>query len=320
MCTTNCRANASNQKLIPIYGRFQWVNKKTTDRILGKFLKQPNKGRRGYDKVWMFKWLIYKQVTNCSYRDLETMTGIDYSTFIKFRQRLIKQLWFPAIFKKLMAGIVDNLEELTLIIDSSFIPTYSKHDEYGSEYNGYKEKNGFKLHQMIDFKTRLPLLQIATPGARSDIMLGKNLIRGSPQEWQDKIKGILADMGYDGEGFIFQIKQRWKNAKVGIPVRRTHKEVIGLTSEAIARNRKGKESGRTLFKTFLNKRTAIERYFSRKKRVFRLGEERTRHLKNFRANCYFTSIMEILEWMNRLRVLFTKLLLRPVFFIFKQVI
>ncbi len=40
----------------------------------------------------------------------------------------------------------------------------------------------------------------------------------------------------------------------------------------------------------------IERYFSRKKRVFRLGEERTRHLKNFRANCYLTSIMEILEW------------------------
>lgn len=310
MNTNSTKTSAScscNKKLIPIYGRFQWVNNEATNKILSKFLKPPNKGRRGYNKVQMFKWLIYKQVTSCSYRDLETMTSIDYSTFIKFRQKLIKQLWFPTIFKKLMDNITNNLEELTLILDSSFIQTYSKHDEQGSEYNGYKEKNGFKLHQMIDFKTRLPLLQVATPGARSDIMLGKNLIRGSPDSWQRKVKGILADMGYDGEGFVFQIKQKWKSAKVGISVKRTHKEVLGLHSEEITRNRKGKEGGRTLNRSFLNKRSEIERYFSRKKNVFRLGEERTRHLKNFRVNCYLTSIMEILEWMNGIIALFTKL-------------
>ncbi len=294
-------------KYIPIYGRFQWVNSELTARILEKLFKPPSKGRRGYDKAWMLKWLIYKQVTTCSYRDLETMTGIDYSTFVKFRKRLIRKLWFPAVFKKLSDNIIASLQQLLLINDSSFIQTYSKHDEQGSEYNGYKEKNGFKLHQIIDFKTRLPIMQIATPGARSDIMLGKNLIRGSPQEWKDKVIGFLADMAYDGEEFVFQIKKKLKNAKVGIPVRRTHQEVIGLTSEAITRNRKGKEGGRTLNKSFLNKRTAIERYFSRKKRVFRLGEERTRHLKNFRANCYLTSIIEILEWMNGIIALFTKL-------------
>ena len=313
MYTNSTKTSAScscNKKLIPIYGRFQWLNSQLTDNILEKFLKPSSKGRRGYNKVWMFKWLVYKQVTGCSYRDLETMTSIDYSTFVKFRQRLIKRLWFPSVFKKLILSIVDNLEELTLILDSSFIQTYSKHDEQGSEYNGYKEKNGFKLHQMIDFDTRLPLLQIATPGARSDIMLGRNLIRGSPQEWSSKVKGLLADMAYDGEGFTFEIKQRWRNAKIGISVRRTHQEVLGLTSEAITRNRRGKEGGRTLHKAFRNKRTAVERYFSRKKRVFRLGEERTRHLKNFRANCYFTSIMEILEWMSKPAqwvVLFTRL-------------
>jgi len=45
-----------------------------------------------------------------------------------------------------------------------------------------------------------------------------------------------------------------------------------------------------------NKLSEIERYFSRKKRVFNLGEERTRGLKNFEANCHLTSIAEILEW------------------------
>lgn len=67
----------------------------------------------------------------------------------------------------------------------------------------------------------------------------------------------------------------------------------------IIRNRKGKEPDWYLKKRFPNKRGEIERYFSRKKRVFNLGEERTRTLKNFRANCYLTSIMEILEWTTK---------------------
>lgn len=290
---------------IPVYARFQWMNNPVVRKTLGKFLGSNPKGRKGYDKVIMFCWLMYRQVQGCSYRDLESMSGIDHSTFVKFRQRLIKKLWFPVIFKTLVSWIVKNREKLNLIVDSSFIETYSGKDEIGSEYNGYKEKNGFKLHQVIDYQTRLPLLQIATPGARSDIMLGKNLIRGSPKEWRKKIRSFLADMGYDGEELVFQAKQKWKNAKVGIPVRRTHKEVLGFTSEAIILNRKGKEGGRTLNRSFLNKRSEIERYFSRKKRVFKLGEERTRHLKNFRANCYLTSIMEILEWMSGIIVLFT---------------
>src|SRR3990167_7339437 len=260
--------------LIPVYARFQWMNNPTVRKTLSKFLGANPRGRKGYDKVIMFCWLMYRQVQGCSYRDLESMSGIDHSTFVKFRQRLIKKLWFPVIFKTLVSWIVKNRERLNLIVDSSFVETYSGKDEIGSEYNGYKEKNGFKLHQMIKFLKTKP-------------------------------KSFLADMGYDGEELVFRVNQKWKNARVGIPVRRTHKEVIGLTSEAITRNRKGKEGGRTLNRSFLNKRSEIERYFSRKKRVFRLGEERTRHLKNFRANCYLTSIMEILEWMSGIRVLFT---------------
>ena len=179
----------------------------------------------------MLCWLMVKQVQGCSYRDLESMSGIDHTTFIKFRQRLMRTCWFPKVFKCLVNLVVKDLDSLLLVLDSSFVETYSKHDEQGSEYNGHKQKNGFKLHQIIDYKTNLPLLQEATPGARADITWGKNLIRGAPRSWQSKIRGLLADMGYDGEEFVFQIKQRWKDARVGIPVRRTHKEVLGLTSD-----------------------------------------------------------------------------------------
>ena len=285
-------------KYIPIYGRFQWLNEETTNKILEKFLKPPSKGRRGYDKAWMFKWLIYKQITSCSYRDLETMTGVDYSTFIKFRRRLIDKVWFPTIFKKLVTNIITHQKDLTLIIDSSFVETYSKHDEEGSEYFGYKKKNGFKLHQMIDFRTRLPLLQMCTPGARADIVWGSNLIRAAPKNW--RVKSVLADKGYDADHFVHDIKLKWRKVKVGIPLRR-------LAYPGNWLNQFLRRWPRSLNPKLLNKRTEIERYFSRKKNVFNLGEERTRHLKNFRANCYFTSIIEILEWMSQTLVLFTKL-------------
>ena len=249
----------------------------------------------------MFKWLIYKQLTACSYRDLETMTGVDYSTFVKFRQRLITKFQFPAIFKKLINDIVSNLKDLTLILDSSFVETYSRHDEEGSEYSGYKQKNGFKLHQAIDYKTRLPLVQFCTAGARADIVWGGNLIRAAPKSW--KVKEVLADKGYDAEQFVHGIKLKWRKSKVGIPLR-------NLVHKGNWLNQFLRRWPRSLNPKLLNKRTEIERYFSRKKYVFNLGEEKTRHLKNFRANCYLTSIIEILEWMSKqniLWVLFTKL-------------
>jgi len=235
----------------------------------------------------MFRWLIYKQLMRCSYRDLESMTGVDHSTFVKFRQRLIQQNWFAALFHVLSSGIASQLRPITAIVDSSFVESYSQHDEVGSEYNGYKQKNGFKLHQLIDFKTRLPLRQIATPGARSDIRLGEVLVRGSPTTWQ--VRQFTADKGYDGANFVKLIASHWQGIRISIPLRR-----MKSNEPRVWRQLKGAE--RTRDKQLLKKRTEIERYFSRKKRVFGLGEERTRHLQNFRANCDMTSIMEILEW------------------------
>jgi hypothetical protein len=90
-----------------------------------------------------------------------------------------------------------------------------------------------------------------------------------------------------------EVKQKWQRASVAIPVRRMRQ--TGDGSKNIEAKRKDRSYDRSLYK----KRTEIERYFSRKKGVFNLGEEKTRHLANFRANCHLTSIMEILEWLTK---------------------
>ena len=250
---------------------------------------------------------MYKQFTRCSYRDLESMTGIDYSTFIKFRKRLILKSWFEKIFESLVKIVVGKQDTLIGILDSSFVESFSKGkgDENGQEYSGHKEKTGYKLHQIIDWETRLPLKLRCTGGARADIVLGRNLVRGAPKYWKKKIKAFLADRGYDAQDFVLQIATKWKGCKIGIPFRIMNQKI--LTAEGY---RQTKSLNRCLDQKLLNKRTEIERYFSRKKGVFHLGEEKTRHLENFNANCHFTAIMEILEWLSKdghLVVLFTRL-------------
>jgi|SRR3989338_1795414 len=84
-----------SHQTIPVFRRFQWLNHPRVTHILSTFLKPPKRGRKGYDKVLMFRWLLYRQLMNCSYRDLESMSGIDHSTFVKFKKRLMRELWFP---------------------------------------------------------------------------------------------------------------------------------------------------------------------------------------------------------------------------------
>jgi hypothetical protein len=279
---------------IPVFARFQWLNHELVINVISKLLVYKGRGRKGYDKVYMFRLLVYKQLMSCSYRDLESISGIDYSTFIKFKQRLIHLTWFAKVFKALTKPIGKNLKELNLILDSSFVQTYSKHQEHGSEYSGYMEKNGFKLHQIIEFNTRLPLLQNTTGGARSDPKEGEKLIRAGPKDW--KVRSLTADKGYDSGNLVLKAKQKWRFCKVAIPLRKTNQK---LTWEEQKRtyNYHQKAKDRCLDPKLINQRTEIERYFSRKKRVMNLGEERTRGLKNFQVNCYMTSIMEILEFL-----------------------
>lgn len=252
----------------------------------------------------MFRWLIYKYLMVCSYRDLESMSGIDYSTFIKFRKRLIKNSWFSVIFKNLACWAAQQAKSLNLVLDSSFVQTYSKRKEFGSEYSGYKKKIGFKLHQIIDFKSRLPLIQFTSPGARADVVWGTHLLRASPKYWD--VKSFMPDKAYDSELFVNEIIQKWPGTKVAIPVRRTNQR-ISWQEQKSGYNYYLKSLQRCLSSALFKKRSEIERYFSRKKSVFNLGEEKTRGIINFQANCHMTSIMEILEYMAKIIQSFTKL-------------
>jgi IS5 family transposase len=280
------------EKHIPAYARFQWLNHPLLRTTLSPFFRYAGTGRRGHDKVEMVLWLMYKQLMRCSYRDLESMSGIDHTTFIKFRSRLKKNAWFPKLFETLVQAVLAHRNILNLILDSSFVETYSKHDEEGSGYSGYKEKNGYKTHEIIDWKTRLPLFQVVTPGNVADITAGEMLVERAPPDL--RVKSFAADKGYDSEYFVHRIAGKWKTVRVAIPVRRKQGDD--------GRNRAGRSSERSTDPVLYRKRTEIERHFSRKKRVFHLGEERNRTLENFRANAYLTSSMQILEWLVKQKV------------------
>lgn len=271
---------------IPTYQRFQWLNHPLVRRIVRPFFKYRG-GRRGYDKTELFLWLCYKQVMRCSYRDLESITKIHYSTFIKFRGRLKQTL--PLLLDSLTLRILKGIRSLNLILDSSFVETYSKHDEDGSAYSGYKEKNGFKLHQIIEKVLRIPLFQCASEGHMPDIKGGEFLVSRAPPEWN--VQSFAADKGYDAEYFVKAVLDKW-DVRPAIPLRH-------MKYDGNAENRRLRGTNRSRDRSEYRGRTEIERYFSRKKRVFRLGEERTRHLENFHTNCLFTSCMEILERLTK---------------------
>ena len=144
---------------------------------------------------------------------------------------------------------------------------------------------------MIDFTSRLPLVQSMSPGNVADIVGGRIILNRAPPNLP--VSGFAADKGYDSEDFMMDIKKKWRHVAVAIPVRNMRQ-----TGDP-TRNRAAKRKDRSYDGSLYKKRTEIKRYFSRKKQVFNLGEEKTRHLKNFRANCYLTSIMEILEWLSK---------------------
>lgn len=271
---------------IPTYARFQWLNHPLVRSVVRPFFKYRG-GRRGYDKPTLFLWLCYKQLMGCSYRDLESITGIDYSTFIKFRGRLKETL--SPLLDSLTAHVLRGMRSLNLILDSSFVETYSKHDEDGSAYSGYKEKNGFKLHQIIEKILRIPLFQCASEGHMPDIKGGEFLVSRAPPDW--RVQSFAADKGYDSEYFVKAVVDKWE-VRPAIPMRHHRYDGNG-------KNRRRRGAGRSRDPSHYRGRTEIERYFSRKKRVFRLGEEKTRHLENFHTNCLFTSCMEILERLTK---------------------
>jgi len=252
-------------------------------------------GRPGYDKELLFSLLLMKRVTNWSFRTIAEMGGVSHSTLVRantyFLVRKIYEKFFLFLVKKAyQKGLIKGK---FVAMDSSFVTTFSRKQEEGSEgFNGFKEAYGFKLHLLIDCETKFPIALVITNGLASDNTLAIPLLKRA-KNWLKKVGYILADKGYD-DGEIIDFIVKAFSAKAGIPIRK-HNRGKNYSWKGSAENFQLKTKGRTLRKSIYNRRTAVERVFSMLKRVFHLGHEEVRGILSFAKQVYLTLICYMLS-------------------------
>lgn len=252
-------------------------------------------GRKGYDKEVLFSWLLIKKVTNWDYRTIASMANVSHPTLIRANDLFLKK----QVYEKVMVSLVKQAYRNGLIggkyaaMDSSFVHTFSKKGELGSEgWNEYKKGYGFKLHLLIDAETKFPIAVCITNGLANDMTLAIPLLKKA-RYWLQKCGYILADKGYDWADLVNWIVKKL-HAKAGIPIKKVNR---GKNYSWIGawRNFQQKRKGRSIKKSIYNRRTAIERVFSVLKRTYHLGKEETRGFLNFAKNTYLTLICYMLK-------------------------
>ena len=252
-------------------------------------------GRKGYDKELLFGWLLIKKVTNWDYRTIASMAGVSHPTLIRANDLFLQK----HLYEKVMVSLVRKAYKQGLIkgtyvaMDSSFVHTFSKRQEPGSErWNEFKQGYGFKLHLLIDAETKFPVALIVTNGLANDMTLAIPLLKKAGV-FLKKTGYVLADKGYDWGDLVNWIVKNL-HAKAGIPIKK-HKRGKNYSWEGSFRNFQQKAKGRTLKKSIYNRRSAVERVFSVLKRTYHLGKEETRGILNFAKNCYLTLICYMLK-------------------------
>lgn len=252
-------------------------------------------GRNGYDKETLFGWLLIKKVTNWDYRTIASMANVSHPTLIRANDLFLKK----QLYEKVMVSLVKQAYKQGLIkgtfvaMDSSFVHTFSKKGELGSEgWNGFKEAFGFKLHLLIDAETKFPIALCISNGIANDMTLAIPLLKKA-RYWLKRTGYVLADKGYDWGDLVNWIVQKL-HAKAGIPIKK-YKRGKNYSWEGATRNFQEKAKGRSIKKSIYNRRTSIERVFSVLKRTYHLGKEETRGILNFAKNCYLTLICYMLK-------------------------
>lgn len=252
-------------------------------------------GRNGYDKETLFGWLLIKKVTNWDYRTIASMASVSHPTLIRANDLFLKK----HLYEKVMISLVKQAYKQGLIkgtfiaMDSSFVHTFSRRGELGSEgWNGFKEAFGFKLHLLIDAETKFPIALCITNGVANDMTLAIPLLKKA-RYWLKRTGYVLADKGYDWGDLVNWIVQKL-HAKAGIPIKKVNKGK-NYSWKGAWRNFQQKAKGRSIKKSIYNRRTAIERVFSVLKRTYHLGKEETRGILNFAKNCYLTLICYMLK-------------------------
>lgn len=257
-------------------------------------------GRPGYDKELLFVLLLIKKATNWSYREVADMGDVSHSTLVRANSFFLKH----KVYEKVFTHLVKNAFKKELIsgqlvaIDSSFVHTFSKKGEMGSEnWNDFKKGYGFKLHLLVDCQTQFPIAATITNGVASDNTLAIPLLSKASKHLKST-QYILADKGYDDEKIVTWIRNETK-AKAGIPLR--HKSILAKGKKYRYGNLLNwilKTRGRTFKKSIYNKRTSVERSFSQLKRVYHLGHEETRGIVAFAKNVYLSLICYMLKLFN----------------------
>lgn len=100
-------------------------------------------------------------------------------------------------------------------------------------------------------------------------------------------------------------------AKAGVPIKETNQKGSKRRQQLTVQERikgsyqnfKLKAKGRSLKKSIYNKRTEVERFFSTLKRVFHLGQEKTRGIKAFLENTYLACICFMLRRLRTVGVI-----------------
>jgi len=252
-------------------------------------------GRKGYDKEFLFGWLLVKKAMNWDYRTIASMAGVSHPTLIRANDIFLRK----HIYEKVMVSLVKQAYKQKLIkgkfvaMDSSFVHTFSKRGELGSEgWNDFKEAFGFKLHLLIDTETKFPIAVCITNGVAADSTLAIPLLKKA-RSWLRRTDYVLADKGYDWQDLVNWIVKKL-HAKAGIPIKK-HKRGKNYSWIGSWRNFWEKAKGRSIKKSIYNRRTAIERAFSVLKRTYHLGKEETRGILNFAKNVYLSLICYMLK-------------------------
>lgn len=272
---------------------FPVINALTQKTNVEKFLG----GRPGYSKEVLFFWLLIKKITNWDYRTVASMAGVSHPTLIRANEFFI----LKGVYQKVFVNLVKTSYKQGLIkgkyvaMDSSFVKTFSRKQELGSEgFNGHKKAYGFKLHLLIDAETNIPIALIIGNGLANDGTLAVPLLKKA-RPWLRKVGYVLADKGYDDTDIVNWIVKELE-AKASIPIRHKSKLAKGKKNRyGNLINWKLKAKGRSFKKSIYNKRSAVERVFSVLKRTYHLGKEEFRGILNFAKQVYLALISYMLK-------------------------
>lgn len=252
-------------------------------------------GRPGYDKEFLFLLLLIRRATNWSFRTIAEMGNISHSTLVRANEFFLRK----RVYEKLFVHLVKQAYKKGLIkgkyvaMDSSFVQTFSKKKELGSEsWNEWKKAYGFKLHLLIDCETKFPIALCVTNGLAADVTLAIPLLKKA-RWWLKRTGYVVADKGYDSGDIVDWIVKKVQ-AKAGIPIKKVNRGK-NYSWKGSWRNFQRKAKGRSIKKSIYSRRTVIERVFSALKRTYHLGKEETRGILNFAKNVYLTLICYTLK-------------------------